>query len=165
MNTNKKLDLDYDYLSLHVKREKLSEVKARYQVFSWEILSSSEHDFFGSIIELEMRRPHKIKDKDKLQFLQVQMEFLLNEQEKVQKYKHKKSSIFGLTWGLMCALIFALSLVTILKSASLVWTIVGSLFAIIGFALGVVVSLVVRKIIKCEKLYYKKTYLKLKKTD
>ncbi len=163
MKNKKELDKNFDYLTILVKRDKLEEVESRYKDFSWEILNEQEHERFGNIVVVELRRPHYIDNKDELQFFQVQMEFLLNSRAECEKKKHSKSKTFGLLFGLLSTLIFVLSVLVIINSTSIIQIVLGSVFGVIGLIFDIVVLKIVINIAKGEDIKFNEAYEKISK--
>ncbi len=163
MKKLKEIDKNYDYLTILVKREKLEEVENRYKFFSWEILKEDEHERFGNIVVVEMRRIHKIKNKDNLQYLQVQMEFLINREEMYKRNKHKRSALFGLIFGILCAFIFACGLVTLLNHISTVEVVFGIIFVVIGLFLNILLLFLIFKMSREEDRLFEENSIKISK--
>ncbi len=163
MKKLKEIDKNYDYLTILVKREKLEEVENRYKFFSWEILKEDKHERFGNIVVVEMRRIHKIKNKDNLQYLQVQMEFLINREEMYKRNKHKRSALFGLIFGILCAFIFACGLVTLLNHISTVEVVFGIIFVVIGLFLNILLLFLIFKMSREEDRLFEENSIKISK--
>ena len=74
-----KKEIEYDELRLYVKKTKKDEIVNHYKVFGWNLVSINENKRYEDIVDLEFKRPHKIKEKDELQLLQVYMEENVNQ--------------------------------------------------------------------------------------
>ncbi len=156
MSKNKiKIDLDFDYLTILVREDKLEEIKNCYKNFAWEIISEKHKFLSKELVILKMRRPHKIKNKDKLQYLQVQLEIDLNKQSDLERNKHKKSTIYGLTFGFFSALVLALFVLAILNGKNLLTIIFGSVFGVIDVIANILIARIAYKIFLKENQIFK----------
>lgn len=90
---------EYDELNLYAKKDKSAEIIENYKNFNWTLENEVENDKYEDLSDLTFSRPHKIKNKDELQLLQVYMEENLNLIGKLEKYKHARSQAFGLCLG------------------------------------------------------------------
>ena len=123
---------DYDTLKLFAKKEKVEEIISRYQLLKWEIVGQQQNKSYEDIVDLEFIRPHKIKNKDELQLLQVYMEEELNNFAKKESKKHSKSTIAGLSVGL-----FGISLMSLGIWINFAYSTIASLiFSLIFFMIG-----------------------------
>lgn len=124
----KKIDYNnFDRLDVYAKVDKIDGIIKCYESFSWELYKREENDTYADTENLTFIRPHKIKQKDKLQYAQIEMENMLNEIGKSERKKHSKSTVVGLCMGLTSAILIAISvyLVTVLSVVGLVHIIVG----------------------------------------
>ena len=108
-------NLDYDTLTLLVKKEKQEEIIKCYQNFGWELVGNNENRKYEDIVDLIFKRPHKIKNKDELQLQQVYMEERLNEIGKLERHKHSKTTGFCLFFGVIGLAMIIYGLYLILK--------------------------------------------------
>lgn len=152
----KEIDKNFDYMTIFVKRDRLEEVEKRYQVFLWEIVQVREHERFGNIVVVDLKRPHQVEQKDELQFLQVQMEFLLNGRAKCENNKHSKSTCFGLAFGLLCSIAIALSILMIERASNMTQIVLGSVFLVVSLVLIAVLTVLTLKMAKCEDMVCKR---------
>ena len=124
--------INYDSLKLYVKKNKSKEIIEHYKLFGWEVLEEFENKKYEDILDLTFCRPHKIKNKDELQLLQVYMEERLNEQAKIEKHKHSKTTSIGLCLGVIGVGLITLGLLACLKVIMFVSLIGGILLAVSG---------------------------------
>ena len=96
---------NYDYLTISVKKSNLDEVMDCYSAFGWSVDNSSPDKRYENITELNLSRPHQIENKDELQFLQIGLESALYKKGKLIKNKHQKSTILGVTLGVLLVVI------------------------------------------------------------
>ena len=88
------IDKDYqnfDYLDIIVKKVSENEIENAYLSFLWEKTDKKEDKRYIDVVHLSFRRPHKIKNKDRLQLLQVYYEYALNSRAQLSIKKHSKS--------------------------------------------------------------------------
>lgn len=60
-----------DKLSVAVKADASDEIKRAYCTFGWKLEDEYDDGNYRDIIHMEFSRPHFIKEKDRLQLLQV----------------------------------------------------------------------------------------------
>lgn len=118
MDTNEINYKNFDRLDIYAKKDKKRRIIQCYQSFSWKLVHRQESKRYADTEELTFIRPHKIKNKDFLQYNQIEMENILNDIGKLGKNKHARSTIFGLCFGLLFAGILALGIFLILSHAS-----------------------------------------------
>lgn len=155
MKTNNIDFKNYDTLNVYAKKDKIAEIIKCYESFSWRLYESKENDKYADTQDLVFVRPHNIKNKDYLQYTQIEMENLLNKIGFTERKKHSKSTCVGLAIGVLSAGIFAVAIRLILAHSStvgLVLSILGFVFSAIGFALSTVLSV---KMFKFEKVSFK----------
>lgn len=146
--------INYDSLKLYVKKNKSKEIIEHYKLFGWEVLEEFENKKYEDILDLTFCRPHKIKNKDELQLLQVYMEERLNEQAKIEKHKHSKTTSIGLCLGVIGVGLITLGLLACLKVIMFVSLIGGILLAVSGLVFVAVSLIILPKIYKKEKIIY-----------
>lgn len=100
----------YDTLNIFVKKEKTATIIKCYESFNWQLVHNDENEMYSDANALIFIRPHKIKNKDYLQYNQIEMENILNDIGKCETYKHSKSTIWGLCLSLPFVLLIILSL-------------------------------------------------------
>ena len=149
-----KNNLEMDYQTIVVKKEKSEEIIQKYECFGWKKLEEKQHPQYENLLEIEFYRPHKIKKKDALQFLQVNMEVNIINQGRLEKTKHSKSLALSLSLGcfaLVCAINSAL---TIIYMEPINKIILGSLFALLGLISIILIPILLIKTLKHEKIRY-----------
>ena len=90
-----------DSLTIYVKKSKSNEIKENYSLFGWQVVSEAENRSYEDILDITFSRPHKIKNKDELQLLQVYLEDKLNSLAKLERNKTPKTTAFGLFFGVL----------------------------------------------------------------
>lgn len=88
---------NYDYLSVSVKTDSEKEMISRYGAFGWEVLDRADDSQYSNISVVNFRRPHAMPNKDRLQYLQVAMETIVNNWAKSKSKKHALSCGLGLS--------------------------------------------------------------------
>lgn len=149
-----KNNLDYDYLNVVVKKDKIDDIIEKYESFGWVKIETKQHPQYENLIDVEFSRPHKIKHKDALQFLQVNMEVNVINQGRIEKTKHSKSLIMSITLCIISLACFVNSVLAWLYMRPLNKIIVGSLFVVAGLACLILVPILLRKLLKKENLQY-----------
>ena len=144
----------YDNLTLYVKKNKLKEIIQHYEIFGWELVEQKENGRYEDIVDLTFTRPHKIKHKDELQLQQVYMEEKLNELGKCERYKHSKTTSFGLCFGLITIAIIVLGVLISLSVKSIEGLICGIVIVVMGFLLIGFEFVMLRKIYQYENELY-----------
>ena len=107
---------EFDTLEIYAKKDKSKHVKACYQSFAWSVVEEKENDRYGDTIDLTFQRPHKLKNKDELQLMQVYMEDSLNKYGSLERQKHAKSTICGITFGLLSLLVLIVGIILLKNS-------------------------------------------------
>lgn len=141
---------EFDYLTVLVKREKIDDVTSAYKIFLWEVVSVDEHDRFGDILILNLKRKHKIEGKEKLQYLQVKYESLLNEAAKLEAKKHVRSMAFGITFGILLGIVFALGITIAVKAVSSIALFGGVALSVISLIIDIVFVLYIKRLVARE---------------
>lgn len=149
---------DFDIFKIYVKKNKSTEVIENYKSFGYELVEETPNERYEDILNLEFQRPHKIHNKDDLQLLQVYMEENVNDQAKLEKNKHSKSTIFGLCFGSLCLAFILLGAYLVLKIATVIGMIFGIISIVFGIAIGVVTIIVTIEMIKKEKIVFEKKH-------
>lgn len=148
--TNADLE-NYDYLGLSVHGDMADEIEEAYRALGWQVMERRE----GERCLLDLRRPHKIPHKDKLQRMQVGLETALNELGDVERKRFLKSTIvtvLGLLFGLSS---FALGSYLILSLAYKTAVVIGAVMLVVGSALMITTVLVAGALHKSEDAAYK----------
>lgn len=141
---------EYDKLNIYAKKQKSEEIIERYKCFNWTLDTETDNDKYEDLQDLTFSRPHKIKNKDDLQLMQVHMEENLNLIGKLEKYRHARSQTFGLCVGGIgfACLVIAIWLLVIHNFVPAV--------ILLGITLGcaILVAIFLPKILKKEKNNY-----------
>lgn len=96
---------NYDYLSVSVNTAHLERVLSCYKLLGWKEMRREDDRQYADMKYLALYRRHKIANKDRLQYLQVRMETVINRFSYLQRSSHVKS---GLTASLFGVLILGL---------------------------------------------------------
>lgn len=86
----------FDSLSLALKAELFDKMLSYYEKFGWRVFEKYEDRRYMNIVHVTLIREHRIKNKDKLQLLQVKLESLINRMAKNRERKHRKTLFFSL---------------------------------------------------------------------
>lgn len=71
-------DIGYDSLYVTLRQDKAEDCLRYYRTLGWEVVSREDHRVYYNLINISLRRPHKIENKDELQLLQVYLDTSLN---------------------------------------------------------------------------------------
>jgi len=145
---------EFDYQTIVVKKEKSQDIVNKYEHFGWVKFEEKQHSQYENLLEVEFYRPHKIKHKDALQFLQVNMEANIINQGRLEKRKHSKSLITGITLGVVGIICAFDSILAFLHMKPLSAIILGSLFAFVSLLSLILIPITLKRLIKKEKKYY-----------
>ena len=133
---------NYDKTTIFVKKTMSKEILEHYKIFGWEIADENDNETYEDIIDITLIRPHKINNKDELQFLQVAMEEKFNKIGRLEKYKNAKTTSLGLIFGIIGLVLITLGILMIIKvlpfnilSLSIITTALG----LISFILGITI--------------------------
>ncbi len=102
--------LHYDYLSVSVKSEHLDKILSCYSALGWKERKREDDRQYSDMKYLSFVRPHKINNKDRLQYLQVRMESAINSMSMHYSRKHKKSVLYGSVLAVFAAVLIAAGL-------------------------------------------------------
>lgn len=151
----------YDYLSASVKSENADQMQIRYVDFGWELIERIPHSKYYDIEIMTFRRDRKIKNKDKLQYLQVVMEHKINEIARLKKWQYIPTII---STTLLCLLDFMLifgGLTVILLLMNNIGYITGGILSGVGLVLSVITVIINKHLSFYDSLKYKAIRLKL----
>lgn len=101
---------NYDYLCVTVKREALAYLESFYLALGYETIEEEEHRIYFNEINVTFRRPHKVKNKDRLQLLQIYIESLVNDFGKYSSRRRPHALAFGISTCFLSAALVALGL-------------------------------------------------------
>ena len=76
---------DKDNLHLYAKKSKLNLVEECYESIRKKKTAQEENKRYDDLVDLSFERPHKIKNKDDLQLLQIHMEHHLNKLGRIER--------------------------------------------------------------------------------
>ncbi len=86
---------NYDYLSVSVKSDQLGRILQGYRALGWTEEKTEDDRQYYDMKYVRLRRPHKIANKDRLQYLQVRMERSINSLVEITKRAHLRSTSLG----------------------------------------------------------------------
>jgi len=154
---------NFDYLSLTVKKESAEEVIASYGAFCWQETERKEDKQYHDVLHLTFKREHKINNKDRLQYLQVAFEALINERSQLKSRKHNKSNAVISTAGALfgCVLVGIIALVLYINSTLAI--VLGSVMVAFEAALALAGIFTFRRLRKKERKVYSDRKEKLDK--
>ena len=147
-------NLELDYQTIVIKKEKAEDIIKKYECFGWVKLKEKQHPQYENLLEVVFSRPHKIANKDALQFLQVNMEVNIINQGRLEKTKHSKSLSLCLSLAFISLVCIVNAVLAILYMRPLNKIIVGSLFAIVGLTSLILIPIFLTKLLKKEKQEY-----------
>jgi hypothetical protein len=149
---------EYDSLSILIKKKESSAILSYYKSFGWEEYERRDDKRYFDILHIKLKRRHKIPNKDRLQFLQVEMENVLNTFSVFRKKRHLRSFISSLFFAF-----FAISLVSL--GVFLIFLKLAVAFAVSLVAFGIVSAIFAFPIVKKISVSENKRYiLKFKET-
>jgi Flp pilus assembly protein TadB len=120
MIKNQKKDYwQYDYIDLTSKIKSADELSKSYAVFGWEEIERYADKLYVDVVHLSFRRPHKIQNKDDLQYLQVTYERLFNERAVYEYKKHERSSLILTLYLLFIIIVASAGLLTFINAYTL----------------------------------------------
>lgn len=150
---------DYDYkkhdkLVITTKKALLEQVLNAYSVFKWEQLKLKDDKNYGDEVHVTLVRPHQLKNKDSVQYLQVCFEKYLDQISNAYTYKNLKSTLIT-SLVAVCGLAFVIGgLVLILNCANFLLAF-GYFLAAIGLIIPVALIPLFIKTYRKENLLYK----------
>ncbi len=116
---------NYDYLSVSVKSDQLERILTCYRALGWREEKMEDDRQYYNMKYVRLRRPHKIENKDRLQYLQVRMESAINSLSRINSRKHMKSHAFIAVATIIFLGLVALGLWLTLAFDQPVWRIFG----------------------------------------
>lgn len=137
---------NYDYLAVSVKSDQLSRILHCYRALGWTEIKTEEDRQYYDMNYVRLRRPHRIANKDRLQYLQVRMENSINSLVAITNRAHIKSNGIAAAGTLATLAIAALGLWLVIASAGALrifgWVCVGLSLAV---AIAVTVAVYVMR--------------------
>ena len=150
--------IDYDNLTLYVKKNKAKEIIEHYAIFGWKLVCEKQNKTYEDIIDISFTRPHKISNKDELQLQQVYMEERLNALGKLERHKHARSTSIGLCIGVMALVMIILGVLIALKVNSVQGLVVAIVIVVVGVILTIIDFVNIPQIRKNENLIYEQKH-------
>ena len=152
---------DFDYITLFVKKDMAEEIKQSYLHFEWSVFEEKENNRYEDILDITFSRPHKIKNKDDLQILQMYTEDGFNRLGKLEKNKHTKTLTTALTTEVIGFFLFICGLLTALNLLPFGYFWISLASAIIGGLSMIAGAIILPFVHKKEKANYIETKQRL----
>lgn len=132
---------NYDYLAVLVKSDQLNRILHCYRALGWTEVKTVDDREYYNMKYVRLRRPHKIANKDRLQYLQVRMEGAINSLVEIVNRAHLKSNAAAGGLGLLAAGLIALAVWLVIYFTSAIrvlgWVCLGVGCALIVVAVAV----------------------------
>ncbi|HIU80424.1 MAG TPA: hypothetical protein IAC67_05855 [Candidatus Coproplasma excrementipullorum] len=132
---------NYDYLAVSVKSDQLNRILHCYRALGWTEVKTVDDREYYNMKYVRLRRPHKIANKDRLQYLQVRMEGAINSLVEIVNRAHLKSNAAAGGLGLLAAGLIALAVWLVIYFTSAIrvlgWVCLGVGCALIVVAVAV----------------------------
>ena len=132
---------NYDYLAVSVKSDQLNRILHCYRSLGWTEVKTVDDREYYNMKYVRLRRPHKIANKDRLQYLQVRMEGAINSLVEIVNRAHLKSNAAAGGLGLLAAGLIALAVWLVIYFTSAIrvlgWVCLGAGCAPIAAAVAV----------------------------
>lgn len=132
---------NYDYLAVSVKSDQLNRILHCYRALGWTEVKTVDDREYYNMKYVRLRRPHKIANKDRLQYLQVRMEGAINSLVEIVNRAHLKSNAAAGGLGLLAAGLIALAVWLVMYFTSAIrvlgWVCLGVGCALIVVAVAV----------------------------
>ncbi len=150
-----------DLIKVAVRENRAEELEKIYSAFLWEKVNTAERRR-GNIRDLTFSRPHKIKNKDDLQYLQVAAENLFNDLDGLEGNKRAGSVALGLCLGIISVfvILYGIHLSVVINTVeSIAWGCVVCFFGAALCVLAVVGAYRYNRAKReiCEKIIEEKT--------
>ncbi len=123
---------EYDYLDAYINEDYFDGVVASYGSFGWKKETEGESKVFSNSKAITFSRKREIKNKDKLQLLQVYMEEEYAAIAKLSRERYKISMVYGFAIGLISAAIIACFLCVGLTCGELFLQIICGAIVVLG---------------------------------
>ena len=145
---------NYDYVDLSVKTNNTEEVVLSYNTFGWTEIDRYSDRQYKDVLHLSFKRKHKIPNKDRLQYLQVSYEMLLNRRNAHEYRMHEKSSLVLTILCVLLASIFIAGVLILSTFSTLISNLVSCGLMMVS-TIGILFSIkLCRKMRKKEKVKY-----------
>lgn len=99
---------NFDYLTVSVKSDQLNRILQCYRALGWKEIKTVDDREYYNMKYVRMVRPHKIENKDRLQYLQVRMEAAINSLVVISNRAHIRSSFIASLMVIIAAAFAAL---------------------------------------------------------
>lgn len=144
---------NYDYIKVIAKKENYDEIILGYSDFLWTETEKVEDRKFHDLYNITFKRKHRILFKDRLQLLQVDFEFALNERAQLEYKKHSRSKMATLiTSVLTIALLFGCGMLVFLPK--LFFSVLGCVLGVLICTASVYASLLIKKLYNKENIVF-----------
>ena len=131
----------YDFLAVSVKSDQLNRILHCYRALGWTEVKTVDDREYYNMKYVRLRRPHKIANKDRLQYLQVRMEGAINSLVEIVNRAHLKSNAAAGGLGLLATGLIALAVWLVIYFTSAIrvlgWVCLGVGCALIVVAVAV----------------------------
>ncbi|MBE7074935.1 MAG: hypothetical protein E7376_03050 [Clostridiales bacterium] len=148
------LSKENDNLQIFVKKDKKDLIENCYNSLGWTKTKEQDNEKYEDTINLTYTRPHKIKNKDALQLLQVHVEHNLNELGKLEKNKHAKTTALGFSLGALAIVLCVIGSIYLFYVKDISSIVLCCGIIALGFFLGINTIISCVKIFKKEKIYF-----------
>lgn len=145
---------NFDYQTVLVKTDCIDEVVENYACFGWKVVDKNPHTQYENIVEVTFERDHFVKNKDDLQYLQVNYEVDINRRGKLEKFKHLKSTIFSSVLSLVLALCIVSSIMLFLKNLTAIRLAFAIVCTVLSVAISIITPLISCKMLKKERAIF-----------
>ncbi len=130
---------NYDYLAVSVSSDQLSRILHCYRSLGWTEIKTEDDRRYYNMKYVRLRRPHKIENKDRLQYLQVRMEEAINSLVRISKRVHAKSNFLIAFFSLCAAALLIVGLwLALAPGHSSAWRVFG--WVCVGAAGAIVIA-------------------------
>ena len=98
---------NFDYLSVSLKSEHADMLIKCYRALGWKAAHTEDDKDYADMKYVLFSRPHNTPNKDRLQYIQVRMESLLNKSSEHSINRHRKSTALAVLFGIFGLLFLA----------------------------------------------------------
>lgn len=144
----------YDYQTIVAKIEKANRLIEDYASFGWKKIEECPHSIYENLIEITFEREHKIANKDDMQFLQVNYEYYINQIGRLERKKHKKSVIFGISMILIISMLILFAVFAPIKLTGTLAIILCSVYSFFALLFIILTIIILNVLIEKEKNIY-----------
>jgi Flp pilus assembly protein TadB len=122
--------INNDYLSVSVKSAQLDRILLCYSALGWSEVRREDDKKYYDMKYLLLSRPHKIENKDRLQYLQVKMETCINSLSHTNANQHRKSLTLSILLGIAALGYLAVSLLFFFAFSGTLYTVLAIVFGV-----------------------------------